>query len=422
LTKSVGELEAAGVLLVQDGNHGEYRPRREELVPDGTPHIRAADISDAGVIDFAGAQRINDVALARIRKGVGAPGDVLLTHKGTVGRVARAPAEAPHFVCSPQTTFWRSLDSNQLDQTFVFAYLRSPSFAAQLRTRMHESDMAPYVSLTAQRSFVLPLPPISEQRRIAAVLGVLDDKIESNRRLAGLLEETVATLFRARFVDFVGVDEFEDSKIGRIPRGWRVGSLYDIARVTYGRPFKSSLFNDSEGTPLIRIRDLPGNEPSVLTPESRTDARLIRRRDIVVGMDGEFRAYVWAGPDSWLNQRVCVVDPQDTISRAFVLEAIKRPLAFFEATKGGTTVIHLGKRDIDTFAMVVPPPMVMREFGVAADSMLALAVELRWESRTLASCRDALLPKLVSGQVRVPNTCDPAEVIEPAAEALAASS
>ena len=86
---------------------------------------------------------------------------------------------------------------------------------------MHESDMAPYVSLTAQRSLLVPLPPIERQRAIAAVLGALDDKIDSNRRLAGLLEETAATLFRARFVDFVGVDEFDDSELGPIPQGWR---------------------------------------------------------------------------------------------------------------------------------------------------------------------------------------------------------
>lgn len=226
-------------------------------------------------------------------------------------------------------------------------------------------------------------------------------------------------LFRARFVDFIGVDEFEPSEIGPLPKGWRVGSVYDLADVTYGRPFRSNLFNSEEGTPLIRIRDLPTNQPSVVTPEVRADARMIRRGDIVVGMDGEFRAYCWSGPDAWLNQRVCVFDPHDHVSRAFVLEAIKRPLAFFEATKGGTTVIHLGKRDIDTFAITVPPPEFMCEFATTADPLIRLAVELRWESHTLADIRDTLLPKLISGEIRVPDTNDPDEVIGPAGEQLA---
>ena len=90
-TVRVRDLEADGVLLVQDGNHGERRPRAHEIVPEGVAHIRAADIDDNGSIDFAGAQKLNEDAVARITKGIGARGDVLLTHKGTVGRVARRP-------------------------------------------------------------------------------------------------------------------------------------------------------------------------------------------------------------------------------------------------------------------------------------------------------------------------------------------
>lgn len=236
-----------------------------------------------------------------------------------------------------------------------------------------------------------------------------------------MLEQTAAAIFKARFVDFVGVEEFEESEIGRVPKGWRVGSVYDIAAITYGRPFQSSLFHPTDGTPLIRIRDLPTNDPSVMTPETRPDARMISRGDIVVGMDGEFRAYAWAGPQSWLNQRVCVFDPTGGVSRSFLFEVIKAPLAFFEATKGGTTVIHLGKRDIDTFRVIGPPTRAMTEYGSAADPIYRMAVELRWQSRTLAALRDTLLPKLISGEIRVPDTDDPAEVIGPAADELTAA-
>jgi len=272
-TQTVRELEGAGVLLVQDGNHGEYRPRRHELVPDGTPHIRAADISEDGFIDFAGAQRINNAALARIRKGVGARDDVLLTHKGTVGRLARVPRDAPHFVCSPQTTFWRSLDPDRLDQSFLFAYLRSPEFARQLQGRMHESDMAPYVSLTAQRSLSVVMPPIDEQRRIASILDALDDKIASNRELAGLLEDTAATLFRARFVRFVGAREFEDTELGRVPKGWRVGTLADMA-VVIKRSVQPSASPETEfehfSIPAFDAGRLPLFEPGDAILSSKT--------------------------------------------------------------------------------------------------------------------------------------------------------
>jgi type I restriction enzyme S subunit len=98
----VTELQQDGILLVEDGNHGEYRPRAEEFVESGVAFIRAADM-EAGRVLFQAASKINDIARKRITKGIGAPGDVLLSHKGTVGKLAVVPNDAPPFVCSPQT-------------------------------------------------------------------------------------------------------------------------------------------------------------------------------------------------------------------------------------------------------------------------------------------------------------------------------
>ena len=143
---TVVQLQQEGILLVEDGNHGEYRPRPDEFVDTGVAFIRAADMDDGRIL-FGSASKINDRARNRITKGIGAPGDVLLSHKGTVGKVALVPEDAPPFVCSPQTTFWRSRDLAQLDRKYLYAFLRSPEFHAQLATRAGETDMAPYVSL-----------------------------------------------------------------------------------------------------------------------------------------------------------------------------------------------------------------------------------------------------------------------------------
>jgi type I restriction enzyme S subunit len=182
-TATVSELQRDGILLVEDGNHGEYRPRPDEFTSIGVAFIRAADM-DAGRVLFESASKINETARRRITKGVGAPGDVLLSHKGTVGKVALVPEDAP-FVCSPQTTFWRTLKEEELDRKFLYAFLRSRGFHDQLATRAGETDMAPYVSLTSQRGLSVTLPPIGTQRTIAHILGTLDGKIELNRRMRG---------------------------------------------------------------------------------------------------------------------------------------------------------------------------------------------------------------------------------------------
>jgi type I restriction enzyme S subunit len=199
--RTVHELQQDGILLVEDGNHGENRPRPDEFGEGEVSFIRAADMADGRVL-FDTAQRINETAVRRIRKGIGYAGDILLSHKGTVGKVAFVPSECPPFVCSPQTTFWRTLDQNKIDRRFLYAFLCSLDFRKQLDARANETDMAGYVSLTAQRTFEVPLPPIDVQRFIGRILGSLDDKIELNRRMNATLESMAQAIFKSWFIDF----------------------------------------------------------------------------------------------------------------------------------------------------------------------------------------------------------------------------
>lgn len=390
--------------VVQPGN----------AVDDGIPIVRVNNFSSAG-LKLDDVLRIDGAIEAKHSRSRLRGGEVLLTLVGSTGQVA---------VADSSVAGWNVARAvgvipvrSDIPSRWVAWCLQSPYPRAFLDARAN-TTVQKTINLRDVAAVPVPMPSLDEIDAISSVLGALDDKIESNRRLAALLEETASTLFKARFVDFVGVDEFEDSEIGPIPVGWYLGSVYDVARVTYGRPFRSSVFSDREGIPLLRIRDIATGEPALMTTEQRSDGRLITAGDIVVGMDGEFRAHVWAGPDSWLNQRVCAFDPIKAASRVFVLESIKRPLAFFEATKGGTTVIHLGKADIDTFKFVLPTDAIMHEFAEAADPLLRQSVALRLEARTLADVRDGLLPKLVSGAIRVPDTTDVDEVIGPLVEAV----
>jgi type I restriction enzyme S subunit len=104
------------------------------------------------------------------------------------------------------------------------------------------------------RRFEVSLPPVDEQLRIVGVLAALDDKIDSNRRLVGLLEQTAATLFRARFVDFVGIEEFDQTEIGRIPRGWCVQSISALCDVRCG--YTASAVDRPIGPKFLRVKDI----------------------------------------------------------------------------------------------------------------------------------------------------------------------
>lgn len=124
--------------------------------------------------------------------------------------------------------------------------------------------------------------------------------------------------------------------------------------------------------------------------------------DIVVGMDGEFRAYIWGGTPAWLNQRVCVFQPKPTFSHSYVLFSIRPLLAAVEASETATTVIHLGKNDIDRFNVLVPSDPILKVFGKITTPLYERIITTKQMATSLASLRDTLLPRLISGKLRLP--------------------
>ena len=263
-------------------------------------------------------------------------------------------------------------------------------------------------NLNAQiiKDYVLEMPSLADQRRIASILSSLDRKIELNNKINVDLEEMAQAIFKNWFVDFEPFKDgkFVDSELGMIPEGWKVGSPYEYAKVVYGAPYKSAKFNDNgEGLPLIRIRDLKDCNPQFYTPEILPQTEYVNMGDIVAGMDAEFVPHIWKGNTGLLNQRVCKLMPQQTsISNLFVLYLMKPELEFVQSYKTGTTVSHLGKADIDKFVVVLPPLEVVEECSKILDSILQRIKNISAESRTLSLLRDTLLPRLMLGEIEIP--------------------
>ena len=233
------------------------------------------------------------------------------------------------------------------------------------------------------------IPALEKQRSIAATLGALDDKIESNRRAA-----THAMALARALVD-------------RATMGRPVSAHSTALQVFMGAAFKGEKFSaPGLGRPLLRIRDLKTFESQTWTTESRRDETVIQPGDIVVGMDAEFRATLWLGRESVLNQRVCSFRGKAGVGRAFVLAALDPLLALQERAKTGTTVIHLNKADIDTFEVPTLTTEEHRDLSVVTEPLIDLVVARALESRTLALARDTLLPQLLSGRIRVPDVSE----------------
>ncbi len=420
-TATVLELQRDGVLLVEDGNHGEHRPRPNEFVDAGVAFIRAADM-DSGRVLFESAARINEKARARITKGIGECGDVLLSHKGTVGKVALVADDAPPFVCSPQTTFWRTLDQKRLDRKYLYAFLRSPGFHAQLATRAGETDMAPYVSLTSQRGLSVTVPPIGTQRAIAHILGTLDDKIELNRRMNETLEAMARALFKSWFVDFDPVrakaegrdpglpqpladlfpDSFEDSELGEIPKGWECSTVGKHFKLTMGQSPPGSTYNETgDGLPFFQGRTdfgfrFPSRRIFCTAPTRLADAG-----DTLVSVRAPVGDVNIAIEPCAVGRGVAAVRHLSG-SCSFTYHAMHNLGEHFNKFEAeGTVFGSINKADFGRLPFVAPPPAVLASFEQLVSSIDAQVESNERESRTLAALRDTLLPKLISGEVRL---------------------
>ena len=388
----------------------------------GYPYVGIPQIKD-GRIQLDSARRITrehfDEWTRKARPDVF---DVVLSRRCNPGETAFV-TNGLHFALGQNLVLLRS-DGTRVFKPFLRWLVRSPAWWDQVGKYINIGAVFDSLKCADIPGFQLPIPTLNEQRAIAHILGTLDDKIELNRRMNETLKAMARALFKSWFVDFDPVrakmegrdpglpqpladlfpDRFVDSELGEIPEGWIHDSIYEFAEVIYGAPFSSKQFNSRKrGVPLIRIRDLATHEPSVSTEQIHRNGHLIEPGDIVVGMDGEFRLHIWRGPTAWLNQRVCHFEPSRGVPAAHLAEALKEPLELFERGKVGTTVIHLGKSDINTFQILQPGPVILHTFGRIAEPLMDSTVVNSLESSTLAQTRDLLLPKLISGEIRIRN-------------------
>jgi len=282
------------------------------------------------------------------------------------------------------------------------------------------------------------LPPEPEQCAIAHILGTLDDKIELNRRMNETLEQVARALFKSWFVDFDPVraksegrdpglpseiadlfpDSFEESELGEIPKGWEVARLGELIETVKGRSYKSEELVESD-TALVTLKSFArggGYRPDGLKPFSGTykpeqvvepgelviactdvtqAAEVIGRTAVVRGTAG-YRTLV-ASLDT------LIVRPRHpSMTRAFLyfLGRTEVFVAHTYAHTTGTTVLHLAKEAVPSFKFALPPVRLVEAFDSVASQALNRIQAVEEESGTLAALRDALLPKLISGELR----------------------
>ncbi len=275
------------------------------------------------------------------------------------------------------------------------------------------------------REIVVPEP--DEQRAIAGILGALDDKIEQNRRTARALDRLARTIFRARFIDFEPVKakaagaasfpsmpqaifdtlptRFVDSEIGPVPEGWEVKTITAIATFLNGLALqKYPPRGDGEDQRVIKIAELRrGSAEGAAWANGDVPERyVIGDGDLLFSWSGTLEAAFWFGGKGALNQHLFKVTSSH-FPIWFCFHWIRQHLPWFRAIAASkaTTMGHIKRAHLQETLVVVPPNEILDEANNAIGPIYDLLGQLMIESRKLAAMRDVLLPKLLSGKVRV---------------------
>jgi type I restriction enzyme S subunit len=440
----VANLISSGKLMINDG----YRAKNSELSREGIPFARAGNID--GGFHFEDADRVPSDTLVKVGQKRSRAGDVVFTSKGTVGRFAFVRDQTPEFVYSPQLCFWRSIDKSTIDPRWLFYWMNGREFFLQFKGVAGQTDMAEYVSLRDQRAMKMTLPPLAEQKRIAEVLGALDDKIELNRRMNATLEATARALFQSWFVDFDPVrakldlpagqaggrtpsgidpattalfpDHLKESSIGKKPIGWEVTTLETALSVLEvgGRP-KGGVGGITSGIPSIGAESIVGVGQFDFAKTKYVPVEFyegmkkghIQSHDVLLykdgGRPGEYEPHVSMFGDGFpfekcsINEHVYRLRTNDRLSQEYLYFWLTSEMVLAEMRVKGTGVAipGLNSTAVRSLTTLVPPKPIVEAFTKQAAPLVSCILANAKQSRTLATLRDTLLPKLLNGEYKL---------------------
>lgn len=380
----------------------DYRGKTPPKSPYGIPLISAANVKEGRVVldnpDYISRKDYQSWTT----RGFTQPGDVLITTEAPAGEVAPYPRKGIHLI-SRRVMALRA-DEVTLHSGYLLYVLQSRTVRAHL-LGLNRGTTVPRVLKTDITGITLPHPPLDEQRRIAAVLGALDDRIEVNRRMNRTLEAMAQALFRRRFVEFDGRDDLVEHEAGPIPEGWRWGTLGDVARRYHDSVHPDDVDPD---TLYIGLGDMPqgsialgawGSAADVSSGKARFD-----RGDILFGKLRPYFKKVGIAPrDGICSSDILVVRPKSPEWYGIVLGLLTHDpfIDFTEKVSTGTRMPRVSWKAMSGYEMALPPKEEASAFDAVVRPFVGRILSNIEHSRTLAALRDALLPKLVSGELRV---------------------
>ena len=410
----------------------------ETFVPEGVPvisgqHLHGFRVDDTPGFNFISQEHAQRLANANVMRG-----DIVLTHRGTIGQVACIPEHSrfDRYVVS-QSQFYIRCDRSKAIPEFVTMYFRSPEGQRQLLANTSQVGVPSIAQpVTYLRTLEIPLPPLPEQRAIAHILGTLDDKIGLNRRMNATLEEMARALFKSWFVDFDPVrakmegrwrrgeslhglpaehydlfpDRLVDSELGPIPEGWEVRGLGSFGEIVTGKtPSTREPAYFGDDVPFLRIPDMHGNmyalqtnmmlstlgadsQPGKTLPPGSVSVSCIASPGLVV-LNHRY---------TQTNQQINSIVPRYQPTSRYLYWVCRHLSKDIETGgSGGSVLGNMNKSSFSALPVLTAELAIIPAFDELVSSLHTTILANEQQSLILAQSRDVLLPKLVSGEVQV---------------------
>jgi len=407
---SVEEIAAPAPYALATGPFGSSIGSRY-FTTAGVPLIRGSNLGESVEVRLSHEDLVfvTDEKAEEFKRSIAQRGDLIFTCWGTIGQVGLVDERCPYdryLISNKQMKL--TPDPRKADSLYLYYLFSGPDLSERIKNQAIGSSV-PGFNLGQLRALRIQLPPLGEQRAIARILGDIDDKIDLNRRMNQTLEAMAQALFRSWFVDFdpvrlkaegrhlANVDEetatlfpgaFVDSDVGAIPHKWSVQSLDEVVVLQRGFDLPTS----------ARI---PGPYPVMLASgmaEGHAEYK-VKGPGIVTGRSGVLGKVFFVQEDFWpLNTTLWVKEFRHSRPH-FAYFLLKR--IDFSRFNAGSAVPTLNRNHIHSLKVVVPPMELIERFETIAKPMFQLIRKNEFQMETLGSLRDTLLPKLLSGELRV---------------------
>jgi len=404
------------------------------FVDQGVPVIRGNNLS-LSMTQFSdrGFVYLTEEKSAEFKNCEAHPGDLIFTAAGTIGQVGLIPAKPIYkkYIISNKQLRAR-LDIERVLPLFAYYWFTSPIMVAMIQSRNTGSTI-PLINLSVLKSLPIPLPPLTIQLEIANFLGALDDRITLLRETNATLEAIAQAMFKSWFIDFdpvrakqegrepEGMDaataalfpsNFEESELGLVPTGWRVGNLGD--NTIYLNRGISPKYLECGGILVINqkcirdfILDLEKSRRHDIA-QRKIDGRELLIGDVLVnstgvGTLGRVAQVLSIDEPMIVDSHVTVVRAGDNLTWNYLgLSMMQRQSEIEDLGEGTTGQTELSRMKLAILKLVLPPQTVLNKFDQITLPLRQKFSDNLKQAQTLATLRDTLLPRLISGQLRLP--------------------